>query len=55
MSMVSNLTCLLSLLQTGSVSEQETQGPKSEVSPSTSVVTAEQQQEVREPLFYSEE
>lgn len=55
MSVVSNLTCLLSLLQTGSISEQETQGPKSEVSPSTSVVTAEQQQEVREPLFYSEE
>ena len=49
------LTCLLSLLQTGSISEQETQGPKSEVSPSTSVVTAEQPQEVREPLFYPEE
>lgn len=49
---VSNLTCLLSLLQTSSISEQEMQGPKSEVSPSTSVVTAEQQQEVRDPLFY---
>uniref|UniRef100_A0A8C9L9H4 non-specific serine/threonine protein kinase n=1 Tax=Pavo cristatus TaxID=9049 RepID=A0A8C9L9H4_PAVCR len=44
-SVVFNLTCLLSLLQTGSISEQETQGSKSEVSPSTSVVTAEQQQE----------
>uniref|UniRef100_A0A8C9LAC5 Serine/threonine-protein kinase MRCK beta n=1 Tax=Pavo cristatus TaxID=9049 RepID=A0A8C9LAC5_PAVCR len=31
--------------RTGSISEQETQGSKSEVSPSTSVVTAEQQQE----------
>uniref|UniRef100_A0A8B9NPF7 non-specific serine/threonine protein kinase n=1 Tax=Accipiter nisus TaxID=211598 RepID=A0A8B9NPF7_9AVES len=31
--------------RTSSISEQETQGPKSEVSPSTSVVTAEQQQE----------
>ncbi|KAM9191491.1 serine/threonine-protein kinase MRCK beta isoform 1-T1 [Mergus octosetaceus] len=34
--------------ETSSISEQETQGPKSEVSPSTSVVTAEQQQE--EPI-----
>uniref|UniRef100_A0A8V5G9G6 Serine/threonine-protein kinase MRCK beta n=1 Tax=Melopsittacus undulatus TaxID=13146 RepID=A0A8V5G9G6_MELUD len=33
--------------RTSSISEQETQGPKSEVSPSTSIVTAEQQQEVR--------
>uniref|UniRef100_A0A8C3KAB1 Serine/threonine-protein kinase MRCK beta n=1 Tax=Calidris pygmaea TaxID=425635 RepID=A0A8C3KAB1_9CHAR len=41
--------------RTSSISEQETQGPKSEVSPSTSVVTAEQQQEVREPLFSPEE
>ncbi|NXK48177.1 MRCKB kinase, partial [Chauna torquata] len=41
--------------RTSSISEQETQGPKSEVSPSTSVVTAEQQQEVREPLFYPKE
>ncbi|XP_019374075.1 PREDICTED: serine/threonine-protein kinase MRCK beta isoform X3 [Gavialis gangeticus] len=31
--------------RTSSVSEQETQGPKPEVSPSTSVMTAEQQQE----------
>uniref|UniRef100_A0A8B9Q3Z4 Serine/threonine-protein kinase MRCK beta n=1 Tax=Apteryx owenii TaxID=8824 RepID=A0A8B9Q3Z4_APTOW len=31
--------------RTSSISEQETQGPKSEVSPSTSVITAEQQQE----------
>lgn len=54
-SVVSNVTCLLSLLQTSSISEQETQGPKSEVSPSTSVVTAEQQQEVRELFFYPEE
>ncbi|KAJ7400083.1 Serine/threonine-protein kinase MRCK beta [Pitangus sulphuratus] len=34
--------------RTSSISEQEMQGPKSEVSPSTSVVTAEQQQE--EPI-----
>ncbi|XP_062484002.1 serine/threonine-protein kinase MRCK beta isoform X3 [Pezoporus occidentalis] len=34
--------------ETSSISEQETQGPKSEVSPSTLVVTAEQQQE--EPI-----
>uniref|UniRef100_A0A8B9PRH7 Serine/threonine-protein kinase MRCK beta n=1 Tax=Apteryx owenii TaxID=8824 RepID=A0A8B9PRH7_APTOW len=34
--------------RTSSISEQETQGPKSEVSPSTSVITAEQQQE--EPI-----
>ncbi|KAF1585132.1 Serine/threonine-protein kinase MRCK beta, partial [Eudyptes moseleyi] len=34
--------------RTSSISEQEPQGPKSEVSPSTSVVTAEQQQE--EPI-----
>ncbi|OPJ81445.1 serine/threonine-protein kinase MRCK beta isoform A [Patagioenas fasciata monilis] len=34
--------------RTSSISEQETQCPKSEVSPSTSVVTAEQQQE--EPI-----
>uniref|UniRef100_A0A8C3TXC3 Serine/threonine-protein kinase MRCK beta n=1 Tax=Catharus ustulatus TaxID=91951 RepID=A0A8C3TXC3_CATUS len=45
--------------RTSSISEQEMQGPKSEVSPSTSVVTAEQQQEVRdfpenEVLFYPE-
>lgn len=53
--MVTKLTHLLSLLQTSSISEQETQGPKSEVSPSTSVVTAEQQQEVRELLPYPEE
>ncbi|XP_075007131.1 serine/threonine-protein kinase MRCK beta isoform X12 [Calonectris borealis] len=39
--------------ETSSISEQETQGPKSEVSPSTSVVTAEQQQEffvIQEPI-----
>uniref|UniRef100_A0A7M4G137 Serine/threonine-protein kinase MRCK beta n=1 Tax=Crocodylus porosus TaxID=8502 RepID=A0A7M4G137_CROPO len=36
--------------RTSSVSEQETQGPKPEVSPSTSVMTAEQQQEVRHYL-----
>ncbi|KAM9148864.1 serine/threonine-protein kinase MRCK beta isoform 1-T1 [Pangshura tecta] len=34
--------------RTSSISEQETQGPKPEVSPSTSVVTTEQQQE--EPI-----
>ncbi|CAN8174094.1 unnamed protein product, partial [Coccothraustes coccothraustes] len=38
----------LEALKTSSISEQEMQGPKSEVSPSTSVVTAEQQQE--EPI-----
>ncbi|KAI1237583.1 hypothetical protein IHE44_0013663 [Lamprotornis superbus] len=39
--------------RTSSISEQEMQGPKSEVSPSTSVVTAEQQQEflvIQEPI-----
>uniref|UniRef100_A0A8U8BAN5 Serine/threonine-protein kinase MRCK beta n=1 Tax=Geospiza parvula TaxID=87175 RepID=A0A8U8BAN5_GEOPR len=45
--------------RTSSISEQEMQGSKSEVSPSTSVVTAEQQQEVRDPpenevIFYPE-
>uniref|UniRef100_A0A8C0J881 Serine/threonine-protein kinase MRCK beta n=1 Tax=Chelonoidis abingdonii TaxID=106734 RepID=A0A8C0J881_CHEAB len=49
--------------RTSSISEQETQGPKPEVSPSTSVMTTEQQQEVRQlligppyhvPLFYPE-
>ncbi|XP_061468209.1 serine/threonine-protein kinase MRCK beta isoform X1 [Rhineura floridana] len=35
--------------ETNSVSEQEVQGPKAEVSPSTSVVTAEQQQQ-EEPI-----
>ncbi|XP_061468211.1 serine/threonine-protein kinase MRCK beta isoform X3 [Rhineura floridana] len=35
--------------RTNSVSEQEVQGPKAEVSPSTSVVTAEQQQQ-EEPI-----
>ncbi|TFK15915.1 Serine/threonine-protein kinase MRCK beta [Platysternon megacephalum] len=37
--------------RTSSISEQETQGPKPEVSPSTSVMTTEQQQEVRPQVF----